>query len=144
MIKKFNLHKKNDGQMILLAGITISILIILLVTISMYLANIEVSLSFDKNIDPLGEYINVREVFIKVFNNSCAGYNDTDTIYYAFNHTKRNMFEIEMKYGNYFDAQIIKITNLKTNYLNVTVNLELICKQTTIEERINVPVWVST
>jgi len=48
-----------------------------------------------------------------------------------------------MKYSNYFDATLIKISYYRTNFLNATVDLKLICKNTIIEEEINIPIWVS-
>ena len=143
MIKKTKICGKNDGQMILLAGITISVLIVVLASVPIYLSNTSVSVSYDENAGSLSEYLNVREIFIKTFNESCAGYNDTEVIYYKFNFTEKTIKDIELKYGNYFEADILAVSELKTNYLNVAANFKLICENTKIEEKINIPVWVT-
>jgi len=135
-------NRKNQSQMILLAGITISILVILLASTSAYLSNINATFYFDRSVNPLNEYLNVKEVFIKVFNKSCNGVNDTNYIQNSFNNTGDVLSKIEIRYGNYFNAELIKIENYKPNFLNASVDLKLICKNTAIEERIEVPIWV--
>ncbi len=136
------IDRKKDSQMILLAGITISILVILLASTSAYISNINATFSFDRGVNALDEYLNVKEVFIKVFNKSCNGGNDTNYIQNVFNNTRNTLSKIEIRYGNYFNAKLIRIENYKTNFLNAVVNLKLICKNTVIEERIEIPIWV--
>ena len=133
---------KNESQMILLAGITISILVILLASTSAYISNINSTFYFDRSVGTLDEYLNIKEVFIKVFNKSCNGNNDTSYIQTAFNNTRGKLSKIEIRYGNYFNANLIRIENYKTNFLNASVNLKLICKNTVIEERIEIPIWI--
>jgi len=136
------INRKKESQMILLAGITISILVILLASTSAYLSNINATFYFDRSVNPLDEYLNVKEVFIKVFNTSCNGINNSSYIQNAFNNTEDKLSRIEIRYGNYFNAELISIENYKTDFLNATVNLELICKNTIIEEKIEIPIWV--
>lgn len=148
MKKTLQLHdnrtkkRKNNAQMILLAGITIAVLIVALSSISVNLSNIGVGLSLEKSISPLEEYINVRHIFINVFNNSCGGHNDTNIVWSAFNYTKNVLFGIEMRYGNYFDAELRNIDYYNEDTLDVSVCLKLICKNTRIEEEIRIPIWI--
>jgi hypothetical protein len=134
--------RKNNAQMILLAGVMITVLVIVLSSISANLSNIGVGLSLERSISPREEYTNVRHIFINVFNNSCGGHNDTNIVWHAFNYTKNVLFDIEMRYGNYFDAELRNIDYYDEDALDVSVCLKLICKSTRIEEEIRIPIWI--
>lgn len=152
---KRNRNLKNDNaQMILIAGVIISVSIITLSSISSNISNVGVELSFETSITPLEEYINVREVFVDVFKSSCGGHNDTEIIQNAFNHVKNILFNVEMRYGNFFTAEIRdiryaspNITHMPINsneFLQITVFLKLTIKQTKIEEEIKIPIEITT
>ena len=148
MIKKIDLNskniknKENNAQMIILAGITIAVLIVSLAAISANVSNIGIGLSFERSISPLEEYENLRHVFINVFNSSCAGRNNQYMIREAFNYTKNVLSKIEIRYGNYFSAELKDIETYHANTLDVTANLKLISKNTRIEEEIRIPIRI--
>lgn len=132
-------NAKNKAQMILMAGIMISVLVIALATMTGNLANIGVDLSLKRSTSPLDEYINVRDVFIKTFNDTCAGRTDKTIVWSALNYTKRTLFDIEIKRGNYFDADLQRISYYGTDKVEAVVLIELICQKTHIEENIRIP-----
>ena len=131
--------RRDDAQMILIAGIMIAVLIIALSSITVNLSNVGVELSLERSISPLEEFMNIRHVFITVFNNSCGGHKDN--IEHAFNYTKNVLFNIEMRYGNYFDAEL---RNYDVGNSVASIYLKLICKNTRIEEEIRIPIWIKT
>lgn len=136
------LKNNNDSQMILLAGIMITILVLSMSIISINLSTVGANLSLEKSISPLDEYMNLRTVFLKVFNISCNKKTDNHLVHQAFNYTKNTLFKMEARYGYYFDAEIVEIKDYDDDYLNVTANFRFICKNTVIEEQIRIPVFV--
>ena len=155
--KRKNTNKKNEAQMILLAGITISILIVMLAAVAANLSTYETSLSFEMNINPLEEYLNAREVFIDVFKETCnceglTGDDLTNATTTAFNHTTKTLANIQIEYGNYFTAELTEIVAGDYDpdpagapiYKEVDVHITLIIKDATIEEDIRIPVLIST
>jgi hypothetical protein len=133
----------NNAQMILLAGIMITILILSITAIFINLSNIGVNLSLEESSSELDEYTSVRSVFMKVFNQSCNRLNDYTMINQAFNYTKQTLFDIELRYGNYLNAELVQIKDYDDNQLNVTINLNFITSRTVIDEKISIPVYVN-
>jgi hypothetical protein len=143
-IMKRQINKNKDSQMILLAGIMITILVLSMSIVSINLSNVGVSLSLEKNISPLEEYKNLRTVFTKVFNASCSKNSDPILVEQAFEYTKNTLFQMAVRRGFYFEAELINIQNYDSNHLNVTANLNFVCSNTVIEEQIRTPVYVIT
>ena len=141
MIKTIT-KKEDKAQMILLSGFIISVAIITLASISSSISNVGTELSFETSTTPLDEYINVRDVFIKTFKNSCNGINDTDFIINSFNHIERRLFNIEMRYGNYFTADFLELKNYNNNTLQAIIEFKLVCKKTAIQEEIKIPISI--
>lgn len=133
----------NNAQMILLAGIMITILLLSITAIFINLSNIGVTLSLEESSSELDEYTSVRSVFMKVFNQSCNRLNDYTMINQAFNYTKQTLFDIELRYGNYLNAELVQIKDYDDNQLNVTINLNFITSRTVIDEKISIPVYVN-
>ena len=130
------MRRNNKAQLILMSGVLISASIVIMAIMSINLANTGVKLSFEKGLSPLEEYKNLREVFINVFNQSCTG--DIESISQAFNYTKNTLSNIEIRYGNYFNARIKNIQSSTGDGVEVLFHLELICKKTVIDEDIKV------
>ena len=128
--------RESNAQMILLTGVMIAVLIIAMSSISVNLANVGVELSLERSISPLDEYINVRHIFINVFNNSCAGHSDDDIVWSSFSYTKKILSNIEIRYGNYFNAEL----DYNEGTSVASVYLSLICKNTCIEEEIRMQI----
>ena len=163
-MKKNNIIQKtilkntnNNAQMILLAGITISILIIMLSSVAANISNYDATLSYEINVNPLEEYLNAREVFISVFKETCnceglTGDDLTDAITNAFDHTTKTLANIQIKYGYYFTAEISDPPFEDYDpepvgpplYKEVGVHIRLIIKETTIEEDIRIPILISS
>lgn len=137
------LRNNLDSQMILLSGVMIAILILSMSIVSINLSRIGTDLSLEKNISPLDEYINIRTTFLRVFNISCGRNNDSSMIRQAFNYTEVTLLKIDARYGHYFDASIVEIKVYDDRYLNVTADFKFVCSNTVIEERVNIPVYVT-
>ena len=132
------------AQMLLVAGIVMSVSIILVSIIATNLSNVGLSLTMERSASLLQEYRNLRYVFSVVFNNSCGGY--YSNLLYAFNYTKNALFDIEARHGNYFDASINKMVfynDSTPRYVDVYVHLSLTHESSHVEEMVKIPVWIN-
>jgi len=132
------------AQMLLVAGIVMSVSIILASLIATNLSNVGFSLTMERSTSLLQEYRNIRYVFSVVLNNSCDGY--YSNLLYAFNYTKNALFDIEVRHGNYFDASINKMVfhnDSTPKYVDVYVYLSLTHESSHVEEIVRMPVWIN-
>ena len=140
------LHNNRGGeraQMLLVAGIVMSVSIILASIIATNLSNVGLSLTMERSTSLLQEYRNIRYVFITVLNETCNGY--PSNIRYAFNYTRDALFDIETRHGNYFNAQFQKIkffNESEYKYANVYVYLSLTHESSHVDESLAIPIWV--
>jgi len=131
------------AQMLLVAGIVMSVSIILASIIATNLSNVGLSLTMERSTSLLQEYRNIRYVFITVLNETCNGY--PSNIRYAFNYTRDALFDIETRHGNYFNAQFQKIkffNESEYKYANVYVYLSLTHESSHVDESLAIPVWI--
>jgi hypothetical protein len=131
------------AQMLLVAGIVMSVSIILASLIATNLSNVGLSLTMERSTSLLQEYRNVRYVFITILNETCNGY--PSNIRYAFNYTRDALFDIETRHGNYFIAELQKIVFFNesaSKYANVYVYLSLTHEDSHVDESFAIPVWI--
>jgi len=131
-MKKLNrsLKKQNEGQLLLIAGITLSISIITLSSVAVNLSSI--SLPVEKSLTLKSEYDNIRKEFgiaLKDNLKDKIGLGSSDEIIKAYFNDVRNtfVFYIESFYDVYFDAELdedfLKYYNLPISEIRVTITL---------------------
>jgi len=131
------------AQMLLVAGIVMSVSIILASIIATNLSNVGLSLTMERSTSLLQEYRNIRYVFVTILNETCNGY--PSNIRYAFNYTTDALFDIETRHGNYFTAELQKIEFFNESayrYANVYVYLSLTHENSHVDESFAIPIWV--
>jgi len=113
-IKLRNLKNQNNAQLLLLAGITISITIITLSTVAANLST-NATVPFDKTSFIKTDYNNIRSEFGKALRDNLYNkleYSESSVrrlIWKHFNYTKENfIFYIETIRGNSFNVELLE------------------------------------
>ena len=145
----YKLIKKNhqgvSAQMVIIAGIIISVTIISMALAVSSLSDVGVKLPMERSTSILTEYRSIRSAFIEAMDYGCSqmGY-ETNTIVYVFNETKRSISDLELRYGRYFDAELntdgieyYNSTSQPTVY--IPVHLTLTSEKSSIDENIEIP-----
>jgi len=109
--KRCRNYVKDDAQLLLLAGIFLSVAIITLASITVTLANVDISI--DKTSFIKSDYDNVRKEFGAALKDRLSGkLSFGDTLIFTYFNDTRDIFVffIESLSGNYFDAEYKGLT----------------------------------
>lgn len=109
--KRCRKYAKDDAQLLLLAGIFLSVAIVTLASVTSSLANADISI--DKTSFIKSEYDNVRKEFGIALKDALSGklIYDEDLIQTYFDETRDTfIFFVESLNGNYFDAEYKGLT----------------------------------
>jgi len=116
-MKLKKLGKKNSGQMIMLMGIILALTIFVISSLAADIINLDLVISNERAGSIIAEFNNVKETFgtslnYNLINNISQESNrlefqgDSSNITKAFNKTRDQFFELELHYGNIFDAEL--------------------------------------
>lgn len=115
-VAKKQIIKSNDGQLLLLAGIIISISIIAFASITAELST-NIGITIDKSSFLKSNYDNVRKEFGVALQDNLEGkldYQKTtveNLVNLYFNDTRETfVFYVESLHSNYFDAEFLELT----------------------------------
>jgi hypothetical protein len=111
--KKNKNYKNEDAQLLLLAGIFLSVAIITLASITVSLANLDISI--DKTSFIKTDYDNIRKEFGVALKDKLGGklnYKDSEPLILTYFNDTRDIFVffVESLNGNYFDAEYKGLT----------------------------------
>ncbi|MCK4364743.1 MAG: hypothetical protein KAW45_01695 [Thermoplasmatales archaeon] len=125
-INKIKKNSKNDAQLLLLAGIFLSVSIVALSSVMVSLVNADVSIDETSFIKP--DYDNVRKEFGMALKDKLEGkldYSESSVIAY-FNDTRDIfVFFIESLNGNYFNAEYLGLARVGDEIVGITCFLKL-------------------
>ncbi len=127
-----NGHGRGEkGEMILILAITIAISVMVLSVVAVNLSNIQIKLPSERSTSLVPEYKDVRESFGDMLEYSIGNSTDQNYINRVFDSTKNTFSNIEIKYGNYFNAELKDIDGE-----NLVVDLLLGNTDTVISEEV--------
>jgi hypothetical protein len=116
-MKPKKLGEKSSGQMIMLMGIILALTIFVISSLAADIINLDLVISNERSGSIIAEFNNVKETFGIALNyNLITNISNSDgtlifqgnssNITKIFNETRDQFFELELQYGNIFDAHL--------------------------------------
>ena len=132
----------NNAQILIVASITISVLIVVLGVVTANLSNVSVNLPREKSYAIYSDYIDIRQKFgTALYQNLYSMYNESQIIN-EFDHISYEFSNIANMYGNFFNAECIKINYDYHGRLDtLEVKLTYRSDSSSISEEVEYNVW---
>jgi len=111
------MKQTDSAQMIVLMGVVLAISVFMLSSIAAEIANLDVIVTTSEAITLPSEFSNLKEAFVRVLNYNLADVGidgedetiligDINNLAKAFNQTRDEFHQIELRYGRIFDARL--------------------------------------
>jgi len=151
-LMKKSMRQTDSAQMIVLMGIVLALSVFMLSSIAAEIANLDVIVTTSEAITLPSEFSNLKEAFVRALNYNLAnviivtdkdnlfgglkpGIDENETILIgdinnlskAFNQTRDEFHQIELRYGRIFDARLNRYWYAKGNgiyFVDVTLMLD--------------------
>ena len=137
-MKKFN----NKAQMLIVASITISVLIIVLGVVTATLSNVSVNLPREKSYAIFTDYVDIRKKFGNALYQRLHYTDNELRIENEFDRINLDFINIVNKYGNFFNAEYVKINyDFYDNPDTLEVELTYRSDTSSVKETVEYNVW---
>ena len=137
-------YQRNEGgQLMIIMGITLAVVIILTASIITGLQNMNVDIPRERTQNILPEYLDIRQKFgIALYNNIGPIYTNEQMILSKFNQTRDNFITLEYRYGVFFNAEYKGLTyNVYGEPTGIKAQLIMEYESKKICEEINYDLW---